>query len=91
MSMQKKGDVNWFVITLIIGVVALVIIIVMLQQQTSKGVKSYEEFREETSVESLKKCENIVLGRSCHYSCPEGMTKVSGYECPDRQVCCERS
>lgn len=88
--MQKKGDVNWFMITLLIGVIALVIIIVMLQQQTSRGVSGYEQFRNQTSVESLQKCQNIVLGRSCQSSCGSGMRPVSGYSCPGSQVCCER-
>lgn len=92
--MQKKGDVNWVMISLLIGVVALVIIVIMLQQQSSKGVRGYESFRNQTTVGSLSKCDNIILGRSCASTCDpdKGLTQAVGnFECPPGQRCCERA
>ena len=54
--MKKKGDVNWFMVTLIIAAVAVIVVIMMLRQQATKGVQGFEDIRGETGTDALTKC-----------------------------------
>ncbi len=94
--MSKKGDINWFLIMMVAGIVALIVIVVIFQQMSSRSVKSYQDIQGQADVKSLSQCNNFILGRSCQSgnngNCPEGMKKAIGnLQCDQNMSCCERA
>ena len=71
--MNKKGvslQVNMIII-IVLGLIALVIAIVFLRTQITKGAEKYEEIGA-----ALEKCEGLFKNRECMASCPSPEQKV---------------
>ena len=77
--MKKKGVelAVGTVIMIVLGLAVLVILILVVRQQVTKGAKSYTEIGEQVTMSGG--CSNILEGRACvKGSCPPDMDTVSG-------------
>jgi len=82
------------VILIVLGLIALIIAVVFLRTQVTKGAEKYESISE-----SLDKCEGFLKGRECKASCPAGkeIRPIAGAwaDCgkeegkKDKPKCCE--
>lgn len=96
--MNKRGD-NMAVpviIAIVLGLVVLTIVILIFRQQAMKGAGGFEELQQGTGI-NPNNCFNLIEGRNCMTSCPQGTTEVSGSwaDCDakstggKRYVCCK--
>jgi len=74
---NKKGleMATGTIIAVVLGLIILVILIVFVQQQVTKGGKKFETLGAETNI-SADKCQSIIKGTFCAANCDS----AAGYE-----------
>jgi len=62
---EKKGDIAiGTVISVVLGLVVLVIIILVVRQQVTKGASKYSEIGEQATIKQ-DTCTSFIMGRVC--------------------------
>jgi len=87
------------VVMIVLGLAVLIILILVVRQQVTKGAQGYSDIGGQAELNSTK-CTNIILGRSCstsqqcataqgryYSSSPQGQWT----DCGQGQGCCEQS
>jgi hypothetical protein len=71
--MNRKADVNWVIVSMVIALIVLFVLIYIFYSQ-AKGAQ--------TGLEGLSSCQS--RGGHCEISCPAGEEKFYHYGCPDK-------
>ena len=104
--MNKKDSVNKFtglfshkkgmdmtigvIISIVLGLIVLVILIVMIQQQVAKGSARYDEFGKEAEY-APDRCQSIIYGRFCTQASKctgQFEPKPAWTDCKSQTICC---
>ncbi len=84
------------VVMVVLGLAVLIILILVVRQQVTKGAQGYTGIANQTDLNPTK-CANLILGRSC--ATVDQCAKANGREvfstqgkwqdCGSGQICCE--
>ena len=97
MMRNKKGDLAIGpVIAIILGLVVLIILIMVVRQQVTKGAERYDAIGGEAEL-AADKCASIIFGRACSSNCDPNKKQKQVYSPAGQwkdcskvgKVCCE--